>query len=74
MTIQKSKNTIFLADMIERSSYPVYVILDDKKIELTGNRNLLKLFRKYWNLEDVTEVSLETENTEFYLIERDVGK
>lgn len=62
MTIQKSKNTIFLVDMIEQSPYPVYIILDNKKIELTGNRNLLNLFRKYWDLEDVTEVTLETEN------------
>ena len=69
MTIQKSKNTIFLADMIEQSPYPVYIILDNKKIELTENRNLLNLFRKYWNLEDVTEVTLETENKEFYLSE-----
>jgi len=45
--------------MIEDSPHPVYVILDDQKIELTGNRNLLKLFRKYWNLEDVTEVNIE---------------
>lgn len=70
MTIQKSKSTIFLADMIERSPYPVYVILDDKKIDLTENRHLLNLFRKYWNLEDVTEVTLETENTAICLLEK----
>ena len=59
MIIKKSQHTRLLADMIEDSPHPVYVILDDKKIELTGNRNLLKLFRKYWNLQDVTEVNLE---------------
>lgn len=65
MIIKKTENTILLADMIERSPYPVYIILDDRKIELTENRNLLNLFRKYWKLEDVTEVTLETENTDF---------
>lgn len=70
MKIRKTKNTLFLADMIECSLYPVYVVLDNEKIELTRNPNLLNLFRKYWNLEDVTEVTLETENTEFYSPER----
>ena len=59
MIMKKSQHTRLLADMIEDSPHPVYVILDDQKIELTGNRNLLKLFRKYWNLEDVTEVNIE---------------
>lgn len=59
MIIKKSQHTRLLADMIEDSPHSVYVILDDQKIELTGNRNLLKLFRKYWNLEDVTEVNIE---------------
>lgn len=62
MIIRKTENTTLLADMIERSSFPVYIVLDGRKIELTENRSLLKLFRKYWNLEDVTEVILETEN------------
>lgn len=62
MIIRKTENTTLLTDMIERSSFPVYIVLDDRKIELTENRSLLKLFRKYWNLEDVTEVILETEN------------
>lgn len=65
MVIKKTINTIPLADWIERSSCPVYIILDEKKIELTENRSLLNLFRKYWKLEDVTEVSLETENPDF---------
>lgn len=62
MIIRKTENTTLLADRIERSSFPVYIVLDGRKIELTENRSLLKLFRKYWNLEDVTEVILETEN------------
>lgn len=66
MIIRKAENTTLLADMIERSSFPVYIVLDDRKIELTENRSLLKLFRKYWNLEDVTEVILETENPNFF--------
>ena len=45
MIIKKSQHTRLLADMIEDSPHPVYVILDDQKIELTGNRNLLKLYR-----------------------------
>lgn len=65
MIVKKTESTIPLADMIERSPYPVYIILDDRKIELTESRNLLNLFRKYWKLEDVTEVTLETENTDF---------
>ncbi len=66
MIIKKAQNTALLADMIEKSSYPVYLILDDQKIDLTENRNLLNLFRKYWKLEDVTEVTLEVENMDFY--------
>lgn len=54
--------------MIEKSSCPVYLILDDRKINLTENRNLLNLFRKYRKLEDVTEVTLEVENMDFLLI------
>lgn len=65
MIIKKAENTISLADMIERSSYPVYIVLDGRKIDLTESRSLLNLFRKYWNLEDVTEVILETENPNF---------
>ncbi len=68
MIIKKAQNTALLADMIEKSSYPVYLILDDQKIDLTENRNLLNLFRKYWKLEDVTEVTLEVENMDFLLI------
>ena len=67
MTIQKTNKTVFLADIIEQSPFPVYVILDNEKIELTKNRNLLNLFRKDWTLEDVPEVTLETENTAFYV-------
>lgn len=66
MIIRKTENTTLLADRIERSSFPVYIVLDGRKIELTENRSLLKLFRKYWNLEDVTEVILETENPNFF--------
>ncbi len=66
MIIKKAQNTALLADMIEKSSCPVYLILDDPKIDLTENRNLLNLFRKYWKLEDVTEVTLEVENMDFY--------
>ncbi len=68
MIIKKAQNTALLADMIEKSSSPVYIILDDQKIDLTENRNLLNLFRKYWKLEDVTEVTLEVENMDFLLI------
>ncbi len=68
MIIKKAQNTALLADIIEKSSYPVYLILDDQKIGLTENRNLLNLFRKYWKLEDVTEVTLEVENMDFLLI------
>ncbi len=68
MIIKKAQNTALLADIIEKSSYPVYLILDDQKIDLTENRNLLNLFRKYWKLEDVTEVTLEVENMDFLLI------
>ena len=53
--------------MIENSPCPVYIILDGEKIELTENRRLLNLFRKYWKLEDVTEVTLEMENADFLL-------
>lgn len=67
MIIKKTHRTVRLADMIEKSSLPVYIILDDRKIELTENRSLLNLFRKYWKLEDVTEVTLETENKELLL-------
>lgn len=67
MTVRKTAHTACLADMIEKSSCPVYIILDGRKIELTENRSLLNLFRKYWKLEDVTEVILETENTDFFL-------
>ncbi len=65
MVIKKTEKTLLLADMIEKASCPVYIILDDKRIELTESHSLLKLFRKYWNLEDVTEVTLETENAYF---------
>lgn len=65
MIIRKTENTTLLADMIERSSFPVYIVLDDRRIELTESRSLLKLFKKYWDLEDVTEVILETENPDF---------
>lgn len=65
MIVRKTENTILLADMIERSPCPVYIVLDDRKIELTESRSLLNLFRKYWKLEDVTEVILETENPNF---------
>ncbi len=68
MIIKKAQNTALLADIIEKSSHPVYLILDDQKIDLTENRNLLNLFRKYWKLEDVTEVTLEVENMDFLLI------
>lgn len=67
MIIKKTHRTVCLADMIEKSSLPVYIILDDRKIELTESRSLLNLFRKYWKLEDVTEVTLETENKELLL-------
>lgn len=65
MVIKKTESTILLADMVERSSFPVYIVLDDRRIELTESRSLLKLFKKYWDLEDVTEVILETENPDF---------
>lgn len=67
MTIRKTAQTASLADMIENSSCPVYIILDDRKIELTESPHLLNLFRKYWKLEDVTEVALEMENADFLL-------
>ncbi len=67
MLIKKEKNTAHLAEMIENSPCPVYIILDGEKIELTENRRLLNLFRKYWKLEDVTEVTLEMENADFLL-------
>lgn len=67
MIIKKTHRTVCLADMIEKSPLPVYIILDDRKIELTESRSLLNLFRKYWKLEDVTEVTLETENKELLL-------